>query len=111
MSAGYAAHFEGVTAEKLFALEDAEGDCDAPQNYVECLLVILASWRADLERWRARLDELPSAAVARYRDEAARYTEALNATREAWLQWSFRWEGGPALPERFDLPAAGGARR
>ncbi|MFH0244429.1 hypothetical protein ACGRHY_18895 [Streptomyces sp. HK10] len=107
---GYAAHFKDVTAEKLFAIEEA-GDCDDPRLYVEGLLVMLAAWRADLERWRDSLDPSLPFALSAYRSAAAEYGRALDAVREAWLQWSFQAAEGPSLPERFDLPPAGGAVR
>ncbi|MFK4797822.1 hypothetical protein ACI3K5_03900 [Streptomyces sp. MPA0124] len=87
------ARFRGLTSDVLFALEygpDGEGgDTDAPQEYIEQLLVILADWRQRL------LDGT--------RSDAGTYQAALNTTREAWLQYSFRWDGGPDLPYPFDL--------
>ncbi|MEU1908130.1 hypothetical protein [Streptomyces hygroscopicus] len=91
----YAARFEGFDSDKLFALEypngqDGRVDCDAPSEYVEQLLVLLADWRARLlDGSRADVDD---------------YRRCLNAVREAWLQYSFRWVGGPDLPYPFDLP-------
>ncbi|WP_020117542.1 hypothetical protein [Streptomyces canus] len=95
MSIDFPARFDGVDADRLFALEypdgmDGRSDCDAPQEYVEQLLVALADWRARL------LDGT--------RDDADAYRAALDAVREAWLQYSFRWVGGPDLPCTFDLP-------
>jgi hypothetical protein len=91
----YAARFEGFDSDKLFELEYPDGnqdrsDTDAPQEYVEQLLVVLADWRARL------LDGS--------RSDGADYRRCLDAVREAWLQYSFRWVGGPDLPYPFDLP-------
>ncbi|MFI9174870.1 hypothetical protein [Streptomyces lincolnensis] len=87
--------FAGLDSDTLFALEypqgqDGPSDCDAPQKYVEQLLVHLADWRARL------LDGT--------RTDADAYRAALDSVREAWLQYSFRWVGGPDLPYPFDLP-------
>ena len=79
----------------LFDLED--GDCDNVTRYVESLLIVLAEWRP---RVVAMLADAPEWAVP----EAAQYRAALNRTREALTQWEFRWQGGPDLPETFDLP-------
>ncbi|WP_406360312.1 hypothetical protein OID55_10895 [Streptomyces sp. NBC_00715] len=91
----FPARFAGLDSDVLFGLEYPEGtdgpsDCDAPQEYVEQLLVVLADWRARL------LDGT--------RSDADAYRSALDSVREAWLQYSFRWIGGPALPYPFDLP-------
>ncbi|WP_097934716.1 MULTISPECIES: hypothetical protein [unclassified Streptomyces] len=95
MSIDYPARFEGLTSDTLFALEypngmDAGSDCDAPQEHVEQLLVVLADWRQRI------LDGS--------RSDVDNFRAALDAVREAWLQYSFRWEGGPSLPYPFDLP-------
>jgi hypothetical protein len=97
VSAGYAAHFEGLNADKLFAIEDERNECDDVRAYVEGLLIILAEWRR----------QLAGQSFGR-----AEFERALNATREAWLQWSFRCIGNEWLPESFDLPPrrAGGQR-
>ncbi|MFT9670900.1 hypothetical protein ACMZ5F_11515 [Streptomyces rhizosphaericola] len=100
MSINYPDRFEGFTSDTLFALEypDGEGGSangDAPQEYVEQLLVVLADWRQRL------LDGS--------RTDTDSYQAALDAVREAWLQYSFRWEGGPSLPYPFDLPQRAGA--
>ncbi|MFI6856524.1 hypothetical protein [Streptomyces sp. NPDC050416] len=95
-SIDYAARFEGLSSDTLFALEYPSGDLDrpedtdAPQEFVEQLLVVLADWRQQL--------------LAGARTDADSYQAALDAVREAWLQYSFRWEGGPSLPYPFDLP-------
>lgn len=90
----YPARFEGLDSDVLFELEygpDGSGtDCDAPRDYVEQLLAHLADWRARL------LDGT--------RTDADAYRAALDSVREAWLQYSFRWVGGPELPYPFDLP-------
>lgn len=98
MSIDFPARFVGFDSDTLFALEypqgqDGPSDCDAPQEYVEQLLVVLADWRQRL------LDGS--------RTDADDYRAALNSVREAWLQYSFRWVGGPELPYPFDLPAMG----
>jgi hypothetical protein len=100
MSIDFPARFEGLSADKLFDLEygpDGTGtDCDAPQEYIEQLLVVLADWRARLlDGTRADADD---------------YRAALDSVREAWLQYSFRWVGGPNLPTTFDLPRTEAAR-
>ena len=97
----YAARFDGFDSDVLFALEypqgqDGPSDCDAPQEYVEQLLVVLADWRQQL--------------LAGARTDADDYRAALDAVREAWLQYSFRWVGGPELPYPFDLPRTEAAR-
>ncbi|WPO69942.1 hypothetical protein [Streptomyces sp. KN37] len=99
MSIDYAARFEGLSSDTLFELEygglspDIAGsDLDAPQKHVEQLLVVLAQWRAEL--------------VGGSRADAEDYRRCLDAVREAWLQHSFRWVGGPDLPYPFDLPQA-----
>ncbi len=93
-SIDYAARFEGFDSDTLFELEygpDGGGsDTDAPREHVEQLLVVLADWRARL------LDGS--------RTDADDYRVALDTVREAWLQYSFRWIGGPNLPYPFDLP-------
>ncbi|MFB7555321.1 hypothetical protein [Streptomyces brevispora] len=92
----YAARFEGLSSDRLFDLEypdgqDGPSDCDAPQEFIEQLLAALADWRQQL--------------LAGSRADADDYRRCLDAVREAWLQHSFRWEGGPSLPYPFDLPA------
>jgi hypothetical protein len=84
-------------AALLFDLENENGDTDAPHAHIESLLIVLAEWRP---RVVAMLAEAPEWAVP----EAAAYRRALDRTREAYTQWSFQWEGGPALPYPFDLP-------
>ena len=90
----FPARFEGLSSDRLFELEygpDGTGsNPDAAQEYVEQLLVVLADWRARL------LD-------GSHTDTDA-YRAALDSVREAWLQYSFRWVGGPDLPYPFDLP-------
>lgn len=95
MSVDFPALFAGLTSDALFALEypqgqDGPSNPDAAQEYVEQLLAHLADWRARL------LDGS--------RTDADTYRTALDAVREAWLQYSFRWVGGPDLPYPFDLP-------
>ncbi|MFD3521652.1 hypothetical protein [Streptomyces sp. NPDC058653] len=91
--------FGGVSSDSLFCLEygpDGNGsDSDAPREYVEELLVVLADWRLAL------LDGS--------RSDAHEYRRCLDAVREAWLQYSFRYVDGPSLPYPFDLPE--GVRR
>ena len=94
---GYAARFAELNSDLLFALED-EGDCDKASEYVKDLLIVLAEWRP---RVLALLAETPAGQDAL---EADAYRQALDRTREAWLQYSFRYEGGPVLPYPFDLP-------
>lgn len=101
-SIDFPARFEGLDSDTLFALEYPSGDydrpedSDAPRNYVEQLLVVLADWRARL------LDGS--------RTDADDYRAALDSVREAWLQYSFRWIGAPELPYPFDLPRTEAAR-
>ncbi|MFI0897088.1 HNH endonuclease signature motif containing protein [Streptomyces sp. NPDC020983] len=92
----YAARFAALDSDVLFDLE-ASGDCDDAQRYVQSLLMVLAEWRP---RVVAMLADAPEWAVP----EAAAYRRALDRTREAWIQYEFRYEGGPALPYPFDLP-------
>lgn len=100
MSIDYAARFEGLSSDTLFRLEygpDGPGDRDnsdpdQASDHVEQLLVVLADWRQEI--------------LAGRRTDADDYRQALDAVREAWLQYSFRWIGGPNLPYPFDLPAA-----
>jgi hypothetical protein len=92
----YAARFAALDSDVLFDLEDG-GDCDTAQRYVQSLLMVLAEWRP---RVVAMLADAPEWAVP----EAAVYRRALDRTREAWAQYSFRYEGGPVLPWPFDLP-------
>jgi hypothetical protein len=92
----FASRFAALDSDVLFDLE-AAGDCDNASRYVESLLIVLAEWRP---RVVAMLADAPEWAVP----EAAAYRRALDRTREAWVQWNFRWEGGPALPDTFDLP-------
>lgn len=103
MSIDFPARFAGLDSDTLFALEygpqgpdGGHSDPDAPQEYVEQLLVVLADWRQRL------LDGS--------RMDADAYRAALDAVREAWLQYSFRWVGGPDLPYPFDLPATEAVR-
>ncbi|MEV5131656.1 hypothetical protein AB0K87_14410 [Streptomyces sp. NPDC053705] len=98
MSIDYAARFEGLSSDRLFEIEYGglsrdldNSDPDAVTDYVEQLLVVLADWRGRL------LDGS--------RTDADDYRRCLDAVREAWLQHSFRWVGGPDLPYPFDLPA------
>lgn len=98
VSVDFPARFEGLSSDRLFELEygapesgSGQSDPDAPQEYVEQLLVVLADWRARL------LDGS--------RTDTDAYRVALDSVREAWLQYSFRWVGGPELPYPFDLPA------
>lgn len=86
----YAARFAGLDSDVLFEIEEQHGDCDAPRDHVEQLLVVLADWRRQL--------------LAGSRTDVDDYRQALDAVREAWLQYSFRWVGGPNLPYPFDLP-------
>lgn len=90
----FPARFTDFDSDTLFELEygpdGTDSDTDAPRDYVEQLLVVLADWRARL------LDGS--------RTDADDYQRCLNAVREAWLQYSFRWVGGPNLPYPFDLP-------
>lgn len=93
--ADFPARFAGLDSDVLFALEypqglDGPSDCDAPQEYIAQRLVNLAQWRDCL--------------VAGSRTDVDDYQRCLNAVREAWLQYSFRWVGGPELPYPFDLP-------
>lgn len=92
----HAARFAALDSDVLFALEDAE-DTSAPQAYIESLLIVLAEWRP---RVLALLADAPEWAVP----EAAAYRRALDRTREALVQWEFRYEGGPVLPYPFDVP-------
>lgn len=89
---GYAARFEGLSADTLFEVEDSRREPDDAREYVEQLLVVLADWRRVL--------------IEQGAGETAEYTRCLNTVREAWLQYSFRWVGGPELPYPFDLPQA-----
>lgn len=96
----FRARFEGFDSDTLFELEygpDGSGsDTDAPQDHIEQLLVVLADWRARLlDGSRTDVDD---------------YRRCLDAVREAWLQYSFRWVGGPDLPYPFDLPRTEAAR-
>lgn len=95
MSVNFPRLFAGLGSDVLFALEypagqDGPSNCDAPQEYIEQLLVTLADWRQRL------LDGS--------RTDTDDYRVALDSVREAWLQYSFRWVGGPELPYPFDLP-------
>jgi hypothetical protein len=94
---GYAERFAELDSDLLFALED-EGDCDAATEYVKALLIVLAEWRP---RVLALLAQTPAGQDVPAADA---YRRALDRTREAWLQYSFRYEGAPALPYPFDLP-------
>lgn len=91
----FASLFAGLDSDRLFALEYPDGQDgssypDLPQEHVERLLVALADWRGRLlDGSRADADD---------------YQRCLNAVREAWLQYSFRWADGPDLPYPFDLP-------
>lgn len=87
----YAARFEGLDSDALFEVEERTGDCDAVSEHVEQLVVVLADWRTRL--------------VDGSRNDGDDYRRCLNTVREAWLQCSFRWSGGPVLPYPFDLPA------
>lgn len=96
-SIDYAARFEGFDSDRLFELEYGglphdidNSDPDAASDYVEQLLAVLADWRQRL------LDGS--------RTDDDDYQRCLDAVREAWLQYSFRWVGGPNLPYPFDLP-------
>ena len=94
----YAARFEGFDSDRLFELEYGglphddidNSDPDAASDHVEQLLVVLATWRQEL--------------LAGARTDSDDFRRCLNAVREAWLQYSFRWVGGPNLPYPFDLP-------
>lgn len=88
-----AAHFVGLTVEKLWSVEEELGEPDHVQEYVEDLLKILAEWRD-------RLTVHPP-----YQRERAAYEKAVATLREVWLHWNFRYDCNPWLPESFDLPA------
>jgi hypothetical protein len=92
----YAARFAALDSDVLFDVEE-QGDCDDAQKYIESLLIVLSEWRP---RIVAMLADAPEWAVP----EAAAYRRALDRTREAFVQWEFRYEGGPTLPYPFDLP-------
>jgi hypothetical protein len=93
----YASRFAALDSDVLFDVEE-QGDCEAARNYVESLLIVLTEWRT---RVTGLLAETPAEWAV---PEAGEYQRALNRTREAWLQYSFRWQGGPALPWPFDAP-------
>lgn len=92
----HAARFAALDEYRLFAIEDDASDCTAASDFVESLLSILADWRP---RIVALLDQAPAWAVP----EVAAYERAVNRTQEAWLLYSFRYQGGPAVPETFAL--------
>jgi hypothetical protein len=94
----YAARFAALDSDVLFDVE-AQGDSEDARNYVESLLIVLTEWRT---RVVGLLAETPAEWAV---PEAGQYQRALNRTREAWLQWNFRWQGGPVLPWPFDVPA------
>ena len=93
----HAARFAALDVDLLFGLENQAGDPDAPHAHIESLLIVLAEWRP-------RIVALLAAGPAWSIPEVAAYERALSRTREAYMQWSFRWEGGPDLPDTFDLP-------
>ncbi|BBA99256.1 hypothetical protein RVR_5797 [Actinacidiphila reveromycinica] len=92
----YASRFAALDSDVLFDVEDADGT-DAPHAYVESLLIVLADWRRHLV---GLLAEAPAWSIP----EVTAYERALSRTREAYMQWSFRWQNGPVLPHSFDLP-------
>lgn len=92
----HAARFAALDSDVLFALEDSDNE-DAPTAYIESLLIVLADWRGHLV---TLLANAPAWSIP----EVAAYQRALSRTREAWVQYSFRWTGGPDLPYPFDLP-------
>jgi len=95
----YAARFAALDSDVLFDVEEKEGDDpDAAARYVESLLIVLTEWRT---RVMGLLAETPAEWAV---PEVGAYQRALNRTREAWLQYGFRWQGGPALPWPFDVP-------
>ncbi|MFF7158095.1 hypothetical protein [Streptomyces sp. NPDC008139] len=94
----HAARFAALDEYRLFAIEDEARDCTPSADFIESLLLVLADWRP---RIVALLETAPAWSIP----EVAAYERAVNRTQEAWLLYSFRWEGGPALPETFDLPA------
>ena len=96
-SVDYAARFAALDEYRLFAMEDGAGDGTAARDFVDSLLIVLADWRP---RVVAMLADAPAWSVP----EVAAYERAVNRTQEAWLLYSFRWQGGPDLPETFDLP-------
>ncbi|MGC4927219.1 hypothetical protein [Streptomyces sp. DT117] len=98
-TAGYAAQFEGLNSDTLFALEGDREDCDAPQEHIEGLLLVLADWHRRIVALRSEDAQLATS-------EAGAYRKAVDAVRESWTQYSFRWEGGPVFPWPLDLPAA-----
>jgi hypothetical protein len=93
----YAARFAALDSDVLFDVEE-QGDCEAARNYVESLLIVLTEWRT---RVVGLLAETPAEWAV---PEVGEYQRALNRTREAWLQFNFRYQGGPDLPWPFDLP-------
>jgi hypothetical protein len=97
----YAARFAALDEYQLFAIEGDTEDCTAAAGFVESLLSVLADWRP---RIVTLLDSAPAWAVP----EVAAYEQAVNRTQEAWLLYSFRYQGGPALPGTFGLPAPRG---
>ncbi|SOD63655.1 hypothetical protein SAMN06297387_1128 [Streptomyces zhaozhouensis] len=89
-----AAHFVGLTVEKLWSIEEELGEPDDVQEYFDDLLKILAQWRNNLmaDEWRLR-------------HYGRDYEKALKVVSDVWLQWNFRHKGNEVwLPESFDLP-------
>jgi hypothetical protein len=97
----YAARFAALDEYRLFALEGDTGDCTAASDFVASLLIVLADWRP---RIVALLADAPGWAVP----EVGAYEAAVARTFEAWALYSFRYDGGPDLPETFDLPVFAG---
>lgn len=87
--------FRDVTADKLFALEDEEGEMDAASDYVEALVALLATWREQLQ---ARTWDCER--------ERRAYRKCVDKVREAWLLYSFTHRDSAArMPDSFDLDA------
>lgn len=97
----HAARFAALDEYRLLAMENGTGDGTAAAGFVESLLSVLADWRP---RIVALLESGPAWSIP----EVAAYERAVNRAQEAWLLYSFRYLGGPDLPETFALPESAG---
>lgn len=105
----YKALFADVSWQKLVELQEETGEMDDAQEYIEGLLIVLASWRQDVV---AITRDNPGSPWAKRNERD--YNRAAQRVFEAWTQCYFRGlEGQPTIagmPDSFQVPPAEGRR-
>ncbi|MEV7427030.1 hypothetical protein [Streptomyces sp. NPDC091212] len=113
-TAGYAARFEGLTGDTLRAIEESEREgTTAADDHVRCVLLpLLANWKRHLDRFEATVTDADEQAVQGLPETDPRriawrtantgvdaYLKAREATRAAYVDWSFDLTGTVDIPE------------